>query len=326
MFANFVDAIRSSALAGVPSDADQRSIARAVGPLNERQKVSLLRLMLGLAMVELDGNETVPSLSVLLSQSWSEASRLLAAHPVAQAARDLHLLNGSKLGAAGTTDDDVQSCLRVQQRWYLSRKNPVTLLAHVDRHPLDPPLLPFPPFVAYVRFNAGDAVFVGILLRCLLAFDKLRGNRSVSSEFRQELTRVQDGWSSADRSEWRRQLGALVQHEKFWKKNVKSTASEETAWRHVGLVRKLRAAGVAPWLTDPPSTPTLARASSAAVQVMATLHGFQLLEAMNRLLENTRVTVLFRFVNGLPADWMKIFAKAHTFEALRRAYLRAQPE
>jgi hypothetical protein len=73
--------------------------------------------------------------------------------------------------------------------WYASRSRPATLAAVRDRTPAMRTMARFTPFVTYLRYHAGDVIFMGVLLRLL-----------------RDLPRLKAAWTAAPNGEWRTEV------------------------------------------------------------------------------------------------------------------------
>ena len=316
VFEAFIDAAENGGLGGRPEPTALPRFFRTREALRSRdEKKLLLRLMLGLAIVRLDAGE-LPEVDVLLVRAWADVVRVMEVHNSVAQGQDLALVNHNNATLSEVDRDDAARVIEVQQRWYASRRKPETLLAHLDRRDRGKALEPFTPFVSYLRYNAGEAIFVGILLRCLLQFPSLLKSKRGSKDFQKNLRDVQKTWTTDEKSYFKDVLRSLKRYESFWRDRV----GKDTAWRHVGLIAKLRSSSAPAWLPTAADPDELKKAAGVAVQVVDCLHRLRLFPAMMTLLEQTPINDLFETVSGLDKRWQVIFARAHTFVALRSAF------
>lgn len=304
-----------------PVDAAGAEIGEVLGKklrgLQRTQTVRVLNAMGGFAMLELDEKVQLP-LPELLGHAWLEMSRLIDAHPCVEMSPggDIHLSNSSP-------EDDSFTCLRVQKRWYKSRMRLETILPRRDRHPVEPPLPTLSPFLTYLRFHSGDAIFMGLLLRFVARLDAFASKKSIGPRFKAAYEAARSTWDTRAKSEWPRHRALLERYEKIWIKKVVATPERETVWRHVGLIKELKTRTKdLTWIKDAQSD-ELEDIGRIATQVITTIHSFRLFPVLERLFYDTPITALFRLVPNLSDKWKNVFAKAHTFEALRAAYAAA---
>lgn len=267
-----------------------------------------------MCVIDLLADDELPELEALLTDSVDLFDRLLAGH-----ATVAH--SGEVILSADETSSDATLTLELQARWWRSRTQLSTLLARRDRTgavAFDD----FTPFLAYLRFNAGDALFVGILLRTIAALDHARARAKKhawpgSADFLDALDKSL--FTASDTAE----ADMLVKT--HWSQHV----ATETTWRHQGLVDAFRDRGVPPmWLTTPPAPPpTLQRTADVARRCVDLIAGADLMAALDRLLRTMPLGMLHAFglTDGFntPADGRVAFSKAHSFYRVRTAYANA---
>ena len=214
---------------------------------------------------------------------------------------------------------DTERCLDIQATWYASRTLPWTLVARKDRTAALQTLPRFPPFLTYLRFHSGDAVFMGVLLRAISKLKALDREWSRHADWGTELRDAfaASSWSQATATEL---AGLVTTH---WRPKV----GNETAWRHVGLIEAIEAAGDSPtWLR--PAVPPSAKLKKTAEVARKTIEAIEqqdLMDALAAALSLTPITTLVD-LDVLPtgaSDRRLIRAKAHSFERLRLAYRAA---
>ncbi|MEO1246114.1 MAG: hypothetical protein AAFX56_10575 [Pseudomonadota bacterium] len=337
-----------------------RKTVRAAGELEKlRKRMTTLRdgvgfsqrdvfddVVIGLLMCELDTQENLQSVDRIFDNIRAEVMAHFDAHEVRVVRRGIRRFAHVLSDRNGT---DVYRCLRVQIRWYSSRANWVTLVPRSERGRIKKHSR-ISPFVAYLRFHSGDAIFVGILLRTVVNLEKIvtywKANKAVVGD---RLTKLMAGnkWIStggADRAQLKRDL------ERHWMKKVDT----EAAWRHIGLIDELKTGNpktVPPWLAK--FKPRRGRsveitAGAIATRLMLAVDKYGLHEILEVALEFTPVDVLRKsgalvlaprrkvadidpaFMPGAPdasriralrrVESRKTVGKAHNFERIRLVY------
>jgi hypothetical protein len=305
--------VSSFVAAATQTPLHRRVLRRFENQVTGRQFSQVLALMAGLAMAELELAASPPGAEDLLGRAFDELSAILDAHPCETPDLADVFLIGNDQSA------DVRACLLVQARWYASRTRLETLLPHADRRSTSAPR--FSPFVAYLRFHTGDALFLGILIRCLLRLERLRREDRSGDAFKTAFDRVRERWR-ADRklrAEWLRQKAALLRYERVWRTEARTA----TAWRHVGLIARLVAAAPPPqWLPAAPDSSPLAEFGRIAVQVAETIVSHGLSDSVDFALEGTPISGVLTWP-GIDPDTSEMLARAHTFAALASAYADA---
>jgi hypothetical protein len=310
--ADELKALVSFNLSGFGTVPFSNFVAHYLGPLSfdsAVEKARFVKLLTGILMSRLDAFVGPVDLDAVAAAAGSETDALFATHDYEIVRRnldlDLHLVEGEYGSAAAT-------CLRVQARWYAGRARPVTLLAMADRTPALAGLPVWSPFVAYLRYNVGEATFVGILLRLLAGLKgldaHLRANRGANGD------RVRDALA---RSTWsdvanKPLAGALADH---WRPNVQVNDT----WRHIGLIGAVAAGG---WKYGLPATPAadplLLRSARVVRDVLDAVAGQNLVETVNLALEFTPIGTLIDL--GLVQTGRQPLRNAHGFTRLRIAY------
>lgn len=269
-------------------------------------------LSIGLTMARLEAGTTSPKVLYVLDDLAADMAGLVDAHPTST----------SKVGGVTRLfleDDDagsgVQACLKVLLRWMASRADPRTLYARRDRPGSFTDFDRFSPFVTYLRFHSGDAIFMGIVLRCIVAFESLdaawKKNRGRWGEaFRDAL-----GASLWSKAEGRVLKSDLETH---WKPKV----GQEDAWRHLGLLDALRSHPSAPdWVTPAPApSPRLLKTAEVAARVMNAIRDQGIQDALEKALEFTPVSDLLALGVVPNSDLRPVFSKSHSFERARKVY------
>ncbi len=273
----------------------------------------------GLAMAEIEQRQELPSAEELLESILPELSGLIDVHRFETKVRsghtDVHLL-GDRYGT------DTYNCLRVQARWYASRMRPHTLVAQAHRTEKLMNLPRFSPFVTYLRFHAGDAVFMGVLLRTITQLDKLdkvweKEKSTWGNSFRKAF--ASSKWSKSQSNKLEKMLRT------HWAPKV----PKETAWRHIGLIDAIKRRGGAPtWLKHLKPIrpdPRLEITANVARQTIEAIANQGLIEAVNLALEFTPISKLVSLKmvpipdgSRLRARWP--LANAHSFERKRLTY------
>ena len=284
------------------------------------QRRFLLELAMGRLMLDIDDMDQIDDLENMLDGMVRELNELFVSHNHYPSSphtdKDIFLL-GDRIGA------DTSSCLKVQAKWYHTRTKPYTLLAWANRSTANVKQLPrFSTFLSYMRFNGGDPVFMGVLLRSITKLDKLDAKwKDKQATFG---TRFRDEFSKANRSKTK-PSNLQRDLDKFWKTGKVRTG---TAWRHVGLIQALKDSGNYPrWLKDPQPDANLSKTAEIAWRVMSAIADQRLLDCLSAGLEFTPIDTL-KDLNMIPTastieDPRAILVNAHSFERLRLAYEQA---
>jgi hypothetical protein len=304
----------STAAPPIPALESLRTAIRA--KLNPFQRQLFGEMLAGLLMCELDSlsADSLPEPIALLDTLRAAASGLVTAHVATRRGNEIMLT---------ATDDaaEARAVLALQARWFDSRSRLTTLLARTDRAGAVA-FNPLPPFMAYLRFNVGDAIFAGILLRAIGALEAARTAATVSP------------WPHAD--QFLNALSAsfithpdVLRARKLVRDHWKPKVGTETAWRHIGLVDELRQVGVPPvWLTTAPAPmPVLLKTADVARELVDILVRTDAIPVIDRLLYTAPIskTIALGVMDALPvgAKQRLPLVKAHSFDRLRIVYEKA---
>jgi hypothetical protein len=217
---------------------------------------------------------------------------------------------------------DARFALQIQNQWYVSRRDPTTLLAWRDRAAAAGKLGNFSPFLTYLRYHAGDVTFVSFLLRCASHLDRIKN-----------LWRLNAGWgrlfpdalgttdTAAVASELRGALAYWLAHER----------QRNTIWTHVGLLEAVRSANprlpaATPYPEPRAGVADLVKMADQVKVLFDVMAKYQLLPALEAALQYTPVTDLCAGPDLVPVvsqDKRVNLRNAHSFERLRLAYADA---
>jgi len=316
-----------------PSEAVQKikltyrnKLAGVKRRLDKTQQQLLDELCIGLVMAEIEQRPELPKAEELLDLLWLRISSLIDSYdyepkPPRDGA-DIHLLGD-------WTSTDTYLCLQVQAQWYASRQIPSTLVSRSDRSGKINDLGQFSPFLSYLRFHAGDVIFLGILLRTMTNLDQLDARwkkDKLGQDFHDKLTA--SSWSGSPFPQLKNSLND------YWTK-----VPINDAWRHIGLIEAIKARGDIPsWLKDAEKCdPRHATIKEVARQTIEAIADNDLLPALTCVLEFTPVSTLrdLRIVPEVkypnmpdPAERKKAeeeaprrsLVNAHSFERMRIVY------
>jgi len=298
---------------------------------NDSERKLFSSLLLGSFMAQLDLQSKTPSVRELIDKGLQNFKSLVDNHKPHRRKRtdggyDIYLLSDDNAS-------ETYQCLRFQAMWWKSRSRPETLLAWRDRGSFSPSgFQRFSPFLTYLRFNSGDAIFIGSLFRAVDKLDKLR---KYWQRHRSELG--ESFLEALDKSGYNRPLLTSLRSErKFW---VSKSVQTESTWRHVGLLKAIEEGGAPDslaWLrlgaTRTASVADKAwfkrgqnnndRMAKAARALVEVLLAQRLFRPLALALEFTPVRYLVD--NGIVSkagDWpYHPLANSHSFERLRLAF------
>lgn len=315
------------------SDNSKFTTSEPVVRLNEKYlrkleatgKMKLWNILEGLAKVELEGKEEVPSLNELLGAVVDRLDGLINSHQVE--ARD-----GSGFLLGMDKGEETFNVLEIQSDWYKSRKALRTLLAYKDRAGMNGLEQSFSSFVTYLRYNLGDLLFLYTLSRILPRLgqlykswpkskrNKLNALLSPNSiNYREALEK--SGWFQ--NKELRSNLIAEAEEaKKFWRaaRRVKDRDKREKLnWHFVGLSRSLIAKSPEePWkrvFGKPEQDEQLMKMAQKAVSIIRPLAELNLVMPICLAFESLPVSKLRTY--GISGTAL---INAHSFERMRLAY------
>ena len=343
---------------GGPVDELIALLSWAYGP-------TLAPLRIGMTMAHIEQQADPMPWQRLLDSVDSELEGLIATHTVGRLPNDpsLGYIEGKSLRGVESAiePDDVLACLRVQARWYASRRWPRTLLAHCHRiYPALAKLPRFSPFVTYIRFHVQDSVFMYILMSAVICLGQLEQwhNRHRTAHSSPVLQALRASAYQRQRAAYDKLVDALVPErdswrrylDEIWRRRGRARAARaaraaspaarlrilqgprpfvpEDLWRHVGLMAWLGTSLIEP------IEPSARQSENAriAFKVIQAINDLELLDPICKALEFTPLHALVSVgVMGVPAtgDYVnaaEILAKAHSFERLRLTYARAVAE
>jgi transcriptional regulator with XRE-family HTH domain len=280
---------------------------------NHQSQVDVFDAMsLGLMMLRLEEGapaSPAPEADALLTGLETDMRELFECHAASAPEAGRIFIESDDEGT------DTKRLVRIQASWYASRKRVDTLLARRDRA-VAAGADPFSPFLAYLRYNVGDAAFMGALIRFLAMFDAIRkaarGKNAWPNAalFRAEADKLV--WAKADQREAEKWL-------KDWR-----AVGGESAWRHMGLIDQVVAAGLRPvWLPNPPApSKQLATTAAVAKATIEKLLAGKFMPAVDVLFRTARVKDVaetFALIGFRDPEPRRIaMAKAHNFDQMRR--------
>ncbi len=230
-------------------------------PSQNQMRWFILQFLPNLLIHDIDQMESPRSLSYHLERIVNRAARLLNWHeatpvPLPVRSGPIYLLGDDRAHAARET-------LALQSEWFSSRRSLHTILSHTDR-PAYTNVTPLTPFMTYLRFNAGDEIFMGILLRTLvqawpklLKYWKSKGqSTSVPAKARQEVRNALDATPSPTLTQ--EEVATLKQALDHWRTSVHSSCPPKDArnpnhrgktyWGSIGLIDMLQTQDHMAWL------------------------------------------------------------------------------
>jgi hypothetical protein len=288
-------------------------------PLVGSQRTMATGLCVGIAMVECDLLPVLPEPEALIAGVVDRVQRLIRAHPT-----ERHSSSGTTYAILLGGDDyaSTRLPLELQQKWFGSRSNLVSLLGRSDRHTVSGADGRLSPFATYVRYNMGDAMFLGTILRVARSLQALverwarqpTWGTALSSDVGVQNWLVKK--ETSDGISLQRKLDAAIG---FWQRFV----GNEFAWRHHGLVSSWArdAPGKAP---SPSSTnPRIGAGAAHARTLVELLVQQDLVRGVCLALEFTPISALvdMHLIAIQDRDAARLpLARAHSFERLRLAY------
>jgi hypothetical protein len=289
------------------------SLVRA--KLSPFQRAIFDEVCIGLMMCELDslGGSQLPGPENLLDQLRTTMTDLVTTHAATRRGNDIML-------TAKDDGPEARAVLALQTRWFESRTRWTTLLARADRAgsiAFDQ----LPPFLAYLRFNTGDAIFGGIVLRAIGAMEAAKAKATLTPWPRADVFLTALAGTLLDHPDVLRARQLVRDH---WAPHV----GTETAWRHIGLVDELRNVGVPPlWLTTAPlPKPRLRKTADVAREMVDLVVGTDVAPAIEQLLYTAPISTVLSLgiMDALPvAARREPLVKAHSFDRLRIVYDKA---
>jgi len=282
------------------------------------QRQFLDDLCIGLARALLDPRDAPPPHEELFNNLWLSVASLFSAHSY-EPARPWP--GGDVRLSADLDASDAYTCLRLQARWYASRRDLRTLLAWEDRPAKAGVPRRFNPFMTYLRFHAGDALFVGLLLRVIARFNVLvktweTNSAMWGSAFLDSIPAP--GWDATKVADL---AVALRNH---WATRRVTT---ETSWHHIGLIHALlRHTDPPAWLgAAKPANPNLRACARVVARLVEVLEQPGILDVVSAAMEFTPALWLaghgFTPLSG--PQGTNLLVKSHSFERLRLAYAQA---
>ena len=253
--------------AGTDQDHTKDELWRVLTTLFSRRGFGTFdhRVVYGFCLADLEiaaGEPTTVGLDLAIARTG--AVYTVEAEPVPDAA--------TRAFAAVREEDDARNTangLDLASRWYASRRTVRTLLAWRDRtNPLFAGEF-LSPYLTYLRYHQGDVLFMRTLMSTLRglaelerSWDRLLRTASRRAAFDAAqanlLTHLAaSGWADAANRNTLTVLGdgLLAEWSTSTVRYRPTTPAAETAWRHIGLIARMRAAS--------PADPVLAAIGSA---------------------------------------------------------------
>jgi hypothetical protein len=239
--------------------------------------------------------------------------------------------------------------------WYASRSRPWTLVAVRDRTPAMRTMPRFTPFVTYLRYHAGDVVFMGVLLRLLRDLPRLKTawaadsnddwRTAMNAEGIDLATALPAGfssWSSAELKQLNDDLRVWIDDAYYDVVNGvdldgdhKPDLIGEAVWRHIGLIGSFTSVSPEPWLpAAAPADPQIKKVDLLAGVAKRTVELIQtkgLQRAIEVALEFARYQDLFAPGSALAGsagfagvkEPQLLFAKAESFIRFQKFFAAA---
>jgi len=281
------------------------------------QRSLALSFVTGFAMKDLDLVQQPPDPEDLVDAATAGVWRTIDVHRV-----ELRNVSGTTYSTLVGQDDYTATRvpLEIQQSWFASRAQRVTILGRLHRPAHSSGAGRFSSFVTYLRYNLGDAMFAGTLLRVAVALQRLVNRWRAYPSWGTVLLR--DGaatrWLANARSATGRAAQAQLERALgHWVSSV----GNESAWRHHGLLATWGPGHLVPATRGPDRRiEATANAIAAAFVVLSDAGLFDVLDLALEFTPIDHLVQMDLIAIQDPVSARKPLARAHSFERLRIAY------